>query len=187
MGEGGAGRDQVAGEGGGRGLAGEVMREFRTFLRVAHNPDPGLGPGGKGAEGLSPVTVEGYEKMIRKFVRDTGEAFPGSQSITDAIMSFHQKGASFSHIRNFRVAAEWYMKFWGYPLHLLKSKKPQRAIREFLTEEEVRTLFKACRNLRETAIVATLAYSGIRSREQSRLMVSDVDFGLIYWSATGRV
>lgn len=152
------------------------MGQFRAFLRVAHDLDPGLAPGGKSAEGLGPVTVEGYEKMIRKFVRDTGEVFPRSQSVASAIMSFHQKGTSFSHIRNFRVAAEWYMKFWGCPIHLLKSKRPQRAIREFLTQEEVRTLFKACRSLRETAIVATLAYSGIRSRELSRLNVSDVDF-----------
>lgn len=152
------------------------MRGFCAFLRVAHDPDPGPEASARGGVGLGPVTVEGYEKMIRKFIKDTGEVFPHPQSITDAIMSFHQKGMSFSHIRNFRIAAQWYMKFWGTPIRLLKSRKPKRVIRDFLTQEEVRALLKACRSLRETAMVATLAYSGLRSRELSRLTVSDVDF-----------
>jgi len=167
-----------------------IMDEFSAFLRVAHDgPSAPSEPSGPcraqelpvrfqnlAPEGLGPVTVEGYIKMLRKFVRDTGEICPCRETITAAMMSFHKREMSFSHVRNFRVAMEWYMKFWDDPIQLLKAKKPQRAIREFLTEEEVRKLLSATKNLREQAIVATLAYSGVRAKELCRLKPSDVSF-----------
>jgi integrase len=161
-----------------------VMRDFASFLRVAHEPSSlarlqqtapsPYGSAGRQRDALGPVTVEGYLKMIGKFVRDTGEIFPCKKSIADAIMRFHEGGRSYSHIRNFRIAAEWYMEFWGDPINLPHARKPARVIREFLEEAEVRAILKACKTSRETAIVATLAYSGLRIRELSCLAVSDI-------------
>lgn len=160
-----------------------VMRDFEAFLRVGHEPSSEARPqraaspygsAGRRWDALGPVTVEGYVKMIRKLVKDAAEIFPRKKSITEAIMRFHEDERSYSHVRNFSIAAEWYMEFWGDPISLPRARKPSRVVREFLEEDEVRALLRACKTRRETALVATLAYSGLRIRELSRLAVSDI-------------
>lgn len=65
----------------------------------------------------------------------------------------------------------------GRPIKLGRPKKPRHLIRGTLSESEITLLIAAARTLRERAMIATLAYAGLRNRELCRLRVHDVDLG----------
>jgi len=127
-------------------------------------------------QGLGEVTVEGYLKAVKKFIMDTGGLFPSKDTVVGYLAAFRKANYSYSHIRNTTRAMCWYLGFWGIELKLKNPKKPERLIKEILTSGEIRKLLTACRNLKAKAIVALLAYTGIRTGELKRLRVEDLDF-----------
>lgn len=126
--------------------------------------------------GLSEVTVHNQVSAIRRLAPRIGIK-PTPRAIDKHIESMHKNGASYSHITNTCVAIESYCAFLRQPIKLGRPAKPKRLIRGTLTEAEVTLLIHAARNLREKAMIATLAYGGIRNRELSRLRVGDVNLG----------
>jgi integrase/recombinase XerD len=71
---------------------------------------------------------------------------------------------------------ENYLRFLGRRFEKLERvKKPKPKIKDTLTEGEVARLLAAGKNSREKAIIAILAYTGIRNREFCNLKVRDVD------------
>jgi integrase len=127
-----------------------VMRDFAAFLRVGHEPSPEARP----ERASSPYGSTGRRR--------------------DALGPVTVEGYVKMIRKLVKDAAEWYMEFWGDPISLPRARKPARVVREFLEEDEVRALLRACKTRRERALVATLAYSGLRIRELSRLLVSDI-------------
>ncbi len=60
----------------------------------------------------------------------------------------------------------------------LRIKKPRAMSRvvEYLSEDEVKMIFEACKNHRDKAIIAILLYTGIRNKELCQLNIGDIDF-----------
>ena len=126
--------------------------------------------------GLSEITVQNYVSAIRRLVSVIGIQ-PTSRSIEQHIERMHKTGASYSHIVNTSIALEAYCAFVGRPIKLGRPKKPRHLVRGTLSEAEITLLIAAGRSLRERAIMATLAYGGLRNRELCRLRIRDVDLG----------
>jgi integrase/recombinase XerD len=128
-------------------------------------------------KGLGEVTIVGYKASIRIVLKRLKTLEPTEQQIIDYIVWMYEKKYSYNHIVNTSLAIEWYFKFQGKVLKLGRPKKPKRLIKDTLTEAEVTKIIQATKNIREKAILALLAYSGIRNQELCNLRVCDVMLG----------
>jgi integrase/recombinase XerD len=97
----------------------------------------------------------------------------------------HKAGASYSHIVNTSLGIEAYCAFLGKPIKLGRPKKPKHLVRGTLGEAEVTLLIHAARTLRERAMIAVVAYAGLRNRELGRLRISDVNLSGRYLFVRG--
>jgi len=126
--------------------------------------------------GLQSITVQGYLGSAKRFTRVVGEN-PSEADVNKFVYNLYTSTYSYSHKTNTVLAIEKYMAFLGRPMQLGRQKKPKRIVKDTLTEAEVTKLIFNCKNVREKAIVALLAYSGIRNSELCNLKVKDVDLG----------
>ncbi len=132
-------------------------------------------------EAFSEVTIEGYKKVLSKFIREIKTREPTKQQVENYVAQLRKRNYSYSHIRNTVVILEKYMKFRKKPVKLGRMKRPQPIVKDILTEGEVARILGACKNSREKTIVSVLVYSGIRNKEFCSLKVEDLDLdkGLI--------
>jgi integrase/recombinase XerD len=124
--------------------------------------------------GLCEVTVHNYVSAIRRLAPLIGIK-PTPKAIEQHIERMHKSGASYSHIVNTSIALESYCAFAGRPIKLGRPRKPRHLVRGTLSEAEITLLIAAARTLRDRAMIATLAYAGLRNRELCRLRIRDVD------------
>lgn len=134
--------------------------------------------------GLSQVTVHDYVSAVRRLAPLLGLA-PTADAIEWHIEQMHKAGASYSHIVNTSLAIEAYCAFLGRPIKLGRPRKPKRLVRGVLNEAEVTLLIHAARTLREKAMIAVVAYAGLRNRELGRLRNSDVNLSGRYLFVRG--
>lgn len=127
------------------------------------------------ANSLSETTANTHFKALRMFCRETHIIYPIRDDVLKYLGTIFKLGKSKSHARNFINAVEWYMKFIGTPETFPKPKKSKRIVRETLDEKEIRSIICQCKNLREKAIITTLAYSGLRVAELCSLKTSDIN------------
>lgn len=128
--------------------------------------------------GVAHVTAQGYCRCMSLVIRKTRKLTPLYPDIKDHILWMYKQKYSYSHIVNTSTAIEHYTKWKGYPVKLGRPQKPRRMIKNTLSEAEVSRLIVACGdNIRQKAIVAILAFSGIRNKELCGLKVEDADFG----------
>src|SRR3990167_866301 len=127
--------------------------------------------------GIRETTIEGYRKVIKKFLIDLRTLTPTHEQIGDHIVYLHKKKYSYNHIVNSSIALEWYSQFIENPIKLGRPRKPKKIIQNTLTEAEMAIFLAATKNIRESAILSLLAFSGIRSRELCQFRVCDIDFG----------
>lgn len=137
-----------------------MNQEFEKFLYIR--------------KGLQPVTVQGYCKAVRylshKFIINKERA-------EDYVYELYKSSYSYSHKANQVKALEYWFEFNGQPLKFARQRKPKPIIKQTLSEAEITRLIFVCKDIRERAIVATLAYSGIRPKELKNLKLQDFDFG----------
>lgn len=126
--------------------------------------------------GLCEITVANYVSAVRRLTPMIGLP-PHPRAIERHIAKMHRCGASYSHIVNTSIALEAWCAFLGSPIKLGRPRKPRRLVRGTLSEAEITLLIAAARSLRERAMIATLAYAGLRNRELCCLQVGDVDLG----------
>lgn len=127
--------------------------------------------------GLASYTISGYRRVVAKVLKDLNTVRPTHRQIEGYIEGLHKKKYSFSHIVNTSLAIERYSEYMKKPIRLGRPKKPRRIIPETLTEAEIAVMLAGCKNVRERAIIALTAYSGIRSKEVCSLRVRDIDLG----------
>ena len=116
-------------------------------------------------KGLQPITIFGYLGAVRRFKAIVGSDNPTIQQAEDYIFSFYKSSYSYTYKMGTALAVETWMSFIGLPVKFGRQKKPRTIIKNILTEAEVTKLIFSCRNIRETAIISLLAYSGIRCKE----------------------
>jgi site-specific recombinase XerD len=139
------------------------MAKFCKFLLVQH--------------GLKSNTINGYRKIARKFLEGAGILEPNHEQVTNYMVNVYGQEYSYHHITNTALGIERYMEFIKNPIKLGRPRKPQRVAKQTMTEAEVAIILDATKNLREKAMLALLAYSGIRNHELCNIRVCDVDFG----------
>lgn len=100
---------------------------------------------------------------------------PMPKAIELHIHRMHKSGASYYYIVNTSIAFEAYCAFVGRPIRLARAKRPRHLVRGTMSEAEIALLIAAARTLRDRAMIATLAYAGLRNRELCRLRIGDVD------------
>lgn len=122
---------------------------------------------------LMPVTVEGYLGAVKRITRVIGE-HPDDETVEKYVSILYTSDYSYHHKINNVLALEKYMEFIGRPTRFGRQRKPKSLIKNTLTEGEVTQIIFNSKNIREKAIVALLAYSGIRNKELCNLQVSDV-------------
>lgn len=126
-------------------------------------------------KGLSPVTVNGHLKAIGRIAR---KMELNRENVENFVFSLYQSNFSYSHKANQVKSIEYWFEFAGDPIHFARQRKPKPIIKQTLTEAEVTKLLFCCKNIREKAIVALLAYSGVRPKELRNIKLEDIDFGL---------
>lgn len=155
----------------------EFMTEFREYL--SRTPSQAMGRNreeGKSAGfTLAPVTVGGYMRIVSKIVRDQGTVFPTKKQMYASVTHLKEKRASYSHICGTASCLEWLSRFWRMPVKIARPRKPERCVREVLSEREIKALMEACRTKREKALMALSAWGGLRTSELSRVRVLDLD------------
>jgi len=141
----------------------ETLLELEKFLLVK--------------KGISTITIAGYRGSVKRALKKFKTLEPGHDQIEDYILKMYEREYSYSHIVNTSLALEWYTKFKGNPIKLGRPKKPRTIVKDVLTEAEITLLINAAKNVRQRAVVALLAYSGLRNGELCNLRVHDVNLG----------
>ena len=137
-----------------------MTQEFEKFLYIH--------------KGLQPVTVNGHIRAIKYIAKKCSLE---KEQVENYVFSLYRSDYSYSHKANQVKAIEYWFEFNNQPLHFARQQKPKPIIKQTLSEAEITRLLFCCRNIREKAIIAVLAYSGIRPKELRNLKLQDFDFG----------
>jgi integrase/recombinase XerD len=127
--------------------------------------------------GLNECTILGYVATLKRFLKTFSIDKTLHSQIEDCVANLRLKGFSYNHVVNTSLALERYSEFKNNPIKVGRPKKPKPLLKEVLTEAEIVRIIHATKTIREKAILATLAYSGIRNLELCKLKVSDVRLG----------
>lgn len=123
--------------------------------------------------GLQPITAQGYIGSYKRMSSVLGD-YPTKEEAERYIYTLYTSEYSYSHKINTALALEKYMEFIGNPVKFGRQRKPKPIIKNTLTEAEVTKMLFNCHSLREKALIALLAYSGIRNLELCKLKVKDL-------------
>lgn len=142
--------------------------------QLKHNLDR-LGPWLRVQRGLSARSRDLYLRILKRILLAIGSVHPTEDEVYRYLSDIYEIDYSRSHIRNTQIAIELYLAFLGTPLELKRPRKKRGMVGNVLSEAEVAVLIAAARNIREKAMVALLACSGIRNQELCDLRVRDID------------
>ncbi|MEM3413765.1 MAG: tyrosine-type recombinase/integrase [Thermoplasmata archaeon] len=134
----------------------------------------------------SRYTVKQYTHFLRHFLRFTGKK-PEKIEAEDierfkqylAIEKEYAKNSIYIAIK----AIQAFLKFKGIQVGEISAPKRARPLPKYLNEEEAHALIERAKgNLRDYAILRTLAYTGLRVGELCNLEIEDIDFaeGIIH-------
>lgn len=151
----------------------ETFKKFEVYLKAGKSPVSIKYF--KSQQGLGPVTVGGYMRMLNKAIKDLGVLFPTHDEVTAYMVKLKDDGKSHSHRLNSRNLFMHYLSFLGDPIDIPRERKPKRVIKSYYTVEEIQKLLSVTKTVRERAIILTLVSSGLRVSELSNLTPRDID------------
>ena len=123
-------------------------------------------------KGLQQITVDGYVSTYKRFSKIIGDN-PSIMEAEKYMFDFYTSAYSYNYKLNTVLSLEQYMEFIGKPTKFGRRSNPKPIIKNTLTEAEVTTMIFNCKNTREKAMIALLAYSGIRNLELCQLKVEN--------------
>ena len=126
--------------------------------------------------GLGMMTIYNRLGHFRRFTARVG-LHPTLEQIHGYIADLRREDKSYAMILNLIMSIEDYMKFLGTPIRLGRMRRPKQINKEGLSEGEITLVIHHAKDSREKAMLATLAYSGIRNKEFCALRMKDVDLG----------
>lgn len=138
------------------------MKDFEQWLSIKR--------------GLQPITIHGYVSSIKRIAKVIGY-YPEKKVLERYVYTLYNSEYSYAYKTNTVLAIERYHEFLGQPITFGRLKKPRTIIKDTLTESEITRIIFNCKTLKEKAIIALLAYSGIRNKELCNLRVRDFDAG----------
>ena len=125
--------------------------------------------------GMQPVTVSGYTKAVKFVEKKVGELT--YEKAEHYIYDLYNSMYSYSHKVSQVRALEYWFEFNGHAVKFGRQKKKKSLIKDTLTEGEITGMFLNCENIKQKAILAVLAYSGIRPKEFSKIKRKHINFG----------
>lgn len=128
-------------------------------------------------QGLSESTVDGHIEAVHRITGEIGQFKPTIAQAKKYISQLFQSDYSYHHKTNSAVSLEYWMKHIGREIEFGRPKKPTKLVKDTLNESEITRLIDGTKNIREKAMVSTLAYSGVRPKEFCNLRVRNIDFG----------
>jgi integrase len=147
----------------------EVIKEFLTSRE---------------ASGCAPTTLRYYRQQLSYFQNKKGKIKTSQQDIECYLNSIppNQYGLSNRHaaFRALHAFYNWYSTQYEYPNPMKGMTAPiqSKPILPSLTMTEVKTLIDACPNLRDKAIVALFAESGLRLSELVNITAYKINWDL---------
>jgi site-specific recombinase XerD len=149
------------------------LKEYRAYLTLQ--------------KGFLKSTRESYTRILSKMLRDIGTLDPTHDELNAFMLEVIDRAPSYTHITNTMRAIESYADCTGTPIAAFnRGRKPRPVIRDSLTEAEVTLILAACKNIREGAVIALLADSGIRCDELCNTKVCDLDLGENFMKVRGK-
>jgi len=124
--------------------------------------------------GLGITTVQNHVGCIRRIMPIIG-THPTSRDAERLIMEMRKAGKSPAHQANVCVSIEKYSAFMGTRIKLGRPRAKHQLPQNTLNEAEVARLIHASNSPRQRAILALLAYSGIRNKELCFLRMNDLE------------
>lgn len=146
---------------GGGDMANEILKQFNNFLLLD--------------KGLKEITRNGHLRSISVILKKI--EYPTKENFREYIIGMHEEDYSNSHIINTIKSIEYFTEFKGTPITFAKMRRPRRLIEDYLTEAEISCMIRVAKNIRETAMIVFLAFSGVRNKEFCNVKVKDIDFG----------
>jgi len=128
--------------------------------------------------GLKHTSVETMRRTVRKVLVDMDSARPTISQMEAHMSWVHRQPYTANHVNNVALSIERYAGFLKTPIKFGRKKKPRRVHMDILTPAEVAVILAATKNTREKAMLALLAYSGLRNQEVCDLVAGDIDFGI---------
>lgn len=123
-------------------------------------------------KGLASNTADNHVGAVRRQLSELG-LDPPDRDVDRFVVRLRESGASFSHIINTLAGVERYLEFLGRPIELGRPRKPRPLPKPGLSEAEIAVLIHHCETIRDKAIVAVMAFAGIRNAEICALRVRD--------------
>jgi site-specific recombinase XerD len=124
--------------------------------------------------GLGETTIGNYLSVMRRIFPALGMR-PTARAVDKYVAAMRSKGLSQSHVVNTSIALERYGLFMHIRIKLGRPKQPYKEVQGTLSEAEMARFIGAAHTLRERAILALLAYSGLRNKELCGLRICDLD------------
>jgi site-specific recombinase XerD len=135
-------------------------------------------------EGISPSTLWDYRKTLRRALPCLGLR-PTTKAINAYLNSLScSLGGKYDYFKCIRAFYNWLyspssgLKFRpeDNPVLWVDAPKRPQLILPSLSSEQVRTLIDACLNIRDKAIIALFAESGLRKSELTNIKPTDIDW-----------
>jgi integrase/recombinase XerD len=129
-------------------------------------------------KGLQPVTVIGHVDSVIRIQKRLGVLYPTIEEAKDYVTELYLSDYSYSHKVNQARSLEYFLEYLGTPHRFGRQRKPKRLIKDTLNEAEITRLLFCTRNSREKAVIALLAYGGLRPKEICKLKKKDLNIAL---------
>jgi len=139
------------------------LDEFKKHLVLQHS--------------LREITIKNHLGNIKRMLQKLQTTNPEKEEVTNYVYEIRNSDKSPSHQCNNIASVEKYMDFKKKLVRYAKPKRLTNMITDVLTEAEVSRLIRACKNIKEIAMMITLAFTGARNRGFCNIKVKDVDFG----------
>lgn len=126
---------------------------------------------------LREVTIKGHLENIKRMLKVLENTDPEKEEVTDYVYEIKNSDKSCSHISNNISSIEKWMDFKKKLVRYARPKRTRKLITDILTEAEVNRMIQSSKNIKEKAMITTLAYSALRVRSFCNIKLRDVDFG----------
>lgn len=126
--------------------------------------------------GIGDICAKSYCEAIKRFYNATGIEKPTEEDAIKYLLTFYERKMSYSHIVNTSLALERYSEYIGQPFKLGRPAKPKRIIKDTLNEQEVARMITCAPTIREKAIIALIAFSGVRNKELCNILTKDINW-----------
>ena len=128
--------------------------------------------------GVTPGTRSYYRVKLGRFLTEVDVDSASRQDIERLLLKFHNLGNRHAYYRSIKAFYNWREQSFGLPspMRYIRAPKLGRIIMPSLTREQVLTLIEKVDNVRDKAIIALFAESGLRLSELTRIKAQDIEW-----------